>query len=167
MQNKIIKLLLTSVVLFSLQGFSQTTKKSNHPLLDKYYPQKQNTDTNNTVTAPVKLVPETKTAPAVTTTPTVSTATVPAITTTPSQTSTPIVTTVPAVINTPAATKTPAVNKPVTVTVTAPVPVQEKVQTQPPPAPPYMDTRLGSSSKLYDTWEKNNNGAGSVTTTPK
>jgi hypothetical protein len=30
-----------------------------------------------------------------------------------------------------------------------------------------MDTRLGSSSPQFNTWEKNNNGAGSVTTSPK
>lgn len=31
----------------------------------------------------------------------------------------------------------------------------------------YRDTRLGSSSPLYDTYKKNKNGAGAVTTTPK
>lgn len=30
----------------------------------------------------------------------------------------------------------------------------------------YRDTRLGSSSPLYNTYEKNDNGAGSVTTNP-
>jgi hypothetical protein len=44
--------------------------------------------------------------------------------------------------------------------------VPAKAQTQA-PSTPYNDTRLGSSSPLYDTWEKNNNGAGSVTTSPK
>lgn len=151
MQNKIIKLLLTFVVLFSLQGFSQTTKKSNHPLLDKYYPQKQGTDTNKTIITQVNPLPETKPAPIVNTAPAV--------------TITPATTTVHAVTTAPAVTIIHTVNKPVTVT--TPVPVQNKVQTQSAPAPLYMDTRLGSSSKLYDTWEKNNNGAGSVTTSPK
>ncbi len=31
----------------------------------------------------------------------------------------------------------------------------------------YRDTRLGSSSKKYDTYKKNDNGAGAVTTSPK
>lgn len=30
----------------------------------------------------------------------------------------------------------------------------------------YRDTRLGSSSPLYDTYQKNNSGAGSITTNP-
>ncbi|MEO7960712.1 MAG: hypothetical protein ABIR19_04140 [Ginsengibacter sp.] len=44
----------------------------------------------------------------------------------------------------------------------------------PPPAPPptkpqeiYRPTRLGSSTQQYSTYEKNDNGAGSVTTSPK
>lgn len=35
-----------------------------------------------------------------------------------------------------------------------------------PASPIYRDTRLGSSSPLYNTYEKNNNGAGSITTNP-
>ncbi len=31
----------------------------------------------------------------------------------------------------------------------------------------YRDTRLGSSEKKYDTYKKNENGAGAVTTSPK
>lgn len=36
------------------------------------------------------------------------------------------------------------------------------------PTPPsnYRDTRLGSSSPLYNTYKKNDNGAGAVTTNP-
>lgn len=37
---------------------------------------------------------------------------------------------------------------------------------QGPPSPIYRDTRLGSSSPLYNTYEKNDNGAGSITTNP-
>ena len=169
MQNTITGLFVTFVVLFSLQGFSQTTEKSAHPLLDKYYPQKQNTDTNKTITTQIKPVPEikpvpvpeTKPAPALPTTPVVTTKTVPAVTTMSNVTTTPAVTTIPVV------TTTPVLNK--QDTVTAQVPVQKKIQPQPKPKPytPYMDTRLGSSSPLYDTWEKNSNGAGSVTTSPK
>jgi hypothetical protein len=34
------------------------------------------------------------------------------------------------------------------------------------PATIYRDTRLGSSSPLYNTYEKNDNGAGAITTNP-
>jgi hypothetical protein len=63
----------------------------------------------------------------------------------------------------PAITTTTSINKPTIVTPNIPT---QKISSQPPP-PPYRDTRLGSSTKQYDTWEKNNNGAGSVTTSPK
>ena len=33
--------------------------------------------------------------------------------------------------------------------------------------PIYRDTRLGSSTKKYNTYKKNDNGAGAVTTSPK
>lgn len=33
--------------------------------------------------------------------------------------------------------------------------------------PMYRDTRLGSSSKKYNTYKKNDNGAGAITTNPK
>jgi cytoskeletal protein RodZ len=164
MQNKIITLLISFVVLFSLQGFSQTPEKSNHPLLDKYYPQKQNTDTNKTVTTATKPVPETNAAPPVATTPVVTPAVI--TTTAPAVITTTTVSTSPAAVTaTPAVATAPAVNKPDTVTTR--LPVQAKVQTQPAPTPQLFDTRLGSSSPLYDTWKKNNNGAGSVTTSPK
>jgi len=181
MQSRIITLLIIFVVLFSIQGFSQTTEKSEHPLLDKYYPQKQHDDTNKTIANQIKPVFQTKppsavtnvaglkTKPVATTTtipadtlttiPDVTTTTVPSVTTTSSLTTTPDVTTIAA------PTTTPVVNKPDTVT--ARIPVQEKVQPLRAPTHPYIDTRLGSSTPQYDTWEKNSNGAGSVTTSPK
>ena len=114
------------------------------------------TVTNVTPPASVTTAPATSTAlPAVTGTPTLT----PPDTTTTAVTG---VTTEPTA--TPAVTTTTSVNRTTTVTVQTP-PVQ-KMPSQPPP-PPYMDTRLGSSTKQYDTWEKNNNGAGSVTTSPK
>lgn len=45
---------------------------------------------------------------------------------------------------------------------TAPVTVPAET----PETPIYNDTRLGSSSPLYNTYEKNNYGAGAVTTNP-
>jgi hypothetical protein len=161
-------LLVIFVLLFSLQGFSQTAEKSLHPLLDKYYPRPEPTDTNRAVSTQIKPVSETKPATAV--------KTIPGLTTTPSLTATPVettspadtttqsVSTVPGMATTPTLTSTTSVNKPTTVTA---VPVQKKVQTQPAPTSSYTDTRLGSSTKSYDTWEKNSNGAGSVTTSPK
>ena len=185
MQNKVIKLFVVFVVLFSLKGFSQTTEKSEHPLLDKYYPQaQQHIDTNKTIANRIKPVNETKPAPAATSisamkmkpvvtavmlpadtasaAPPVSTATVPAVTTASSD-----LTTAPSINTISSATNTPSFNKQDTV-VTAPIPPsQPKVQPRPAPTEPYRDTRLGSSSPQYDTWEKNNNGAGSVTTGSK
>src|ERR1019366_4440155 len=127
MQSRIITSLIIFVVLFSIEGFSQTTEKSEHPLLDKYYPQKQHDDTNKTIANQIKPMPQTKpsstvtniaglkTKPVVTTTtipadtsttiPAVTTTTVPAVTTTSSVTTTPDVTT----IQVPATT--PIVNK--------------------------------------------------------
>jgi hypothetical protein len=192
MRNKLIKLPVILVLLFSLEGFSQTPEESKHPLLDKYYPQ-LNADTSKAVTTQIRPMPGTKSAPPVTTTtvpavkpaPPVTTMTVPVETPAPPVTTTivsavtsepavtsptvPDLTTTPSAITTPTVTTTPvmtitsAINKPTTVTTQAPV---EKVQSQPAP-PRYINTRLGSSTKQYDTWEKNNNGAGSVTTSPK
>lgn len=168
MQNKIIKLLAIFVILFSLHGFSQTTEKSSHPLLDKYYPRKQNVDTNKTAPTQVNPIPETTTQPTVTTQPPATiTTTVPSETKGPVISTTTPLTTNPIVTPTPVATPVPVVEKPDTIAAKIP-PAQKIIRPQSaPPPPPYMDTRLGSSSKLYDTWEKNNNGAGAVTTSPK
>jgi hypothetical protein len=189
MHRRIITGLIIFIVLFSLQGFSQTTDNSEHPLLDKYYP---HADTNKTITNQIKPVYQIKSAPAATnisarttkplvtatTIPADTSATIPAVTTTtvPSVTTTSSLTTTPDVTTISALTTTPVVNKQDTVTatsvvkpetVTARIPVQEKVQPQHAPTHPYIDTRLGSSTPQYDTWEKNSNGAGSVTTSPK
>ena len=80
MQHKIIKLTLTFVILFSLQGFSQATEKSEHPLLDKYYP--RNTDTPKTVITQINPEPETKPAPTITSTVVPAAPMAPAVTTT-------------------------------------------------------------------------------------
>jgi hypothetical protein len=185
MPYKIMKrLIVTYLLLFSLQGFSQTPDKSEHPLLDKYYPQQQNiVDTNKTIATQIKPIPQTNTPqamstvaapkapainPAVTVPPVVKPAPDEAITppavNTPVETTAPSVTNLPAVTTTSAITNAPVVNKPVVVI--PPAPPQKKIQTQH-TDPPYIDTRLGSSSPLYDTYQKNSNGAGSVTTSPK
>jgi hypothetical protein len=169
MHTKIITFLLIFGALFSLRGLSQTTEKSDHPLLDKYYPQPQKTDTNKTITNQIKSVSQIKSAPSVSnittpsTKPVVTTTIIPADTTsiTPAATTTAVssVTTTSAITTTNAdVTTIPHLTRP---------PVQVKVQPQRAPGHPYIDTRLGSSTPQYDTWEKNNNGAGSVTTSPK
>ncbi|MEO7120501.1 MAG: hypothetical protein ABIY62_05360 [Ginsengibacter sp.] len=185
MPYKIIKrLAVTCLLLFSLQGFSQTPDKSEHPLLDKYYPQQQKfIDTNKTMAKQIKPISQTNTLPATATvtTPkapvvnpaaTVAPVVKPApaevitapVVNTPVETTTPSVTNLPAVTTTSVITNAPVVNRPVVVI--PPDPVQKKVQPQH-KDPPYIDTRLGSSSPLYDTYEKNANGTGSVTTSPK
>jgi outer membrane biosynthesis protein TonB len=167
MQNKTLKLLVTFLVLFSLQGFSQTTENSTHPLLDKYYPQKKAADTNKTVTTQINPVPVTKplteTKPVPATKPVPETQPIAETKPGPETTETkPVSETKPI----PAVTDTTAINKPTNTLIPVPVPVPKKVQTRPATAP-YNENRLGSSSPQYDTWEKNNNGAGSVTTSPK
>ena len=43
---------------------------------------------------------------------------------------------------------------------------ENKIQDKPASQSIYYDTRLGSSSPLYDTYEKNDYGAGAITTNP-
>ena len=207
MQNKMTGLFFMFVTLFSLQGFSQNTDKSEHPLLDKYYPQAQkpNTDTNKAITTQIKPATQTKpvsanstlssqtnkpaiiptalpevppttttvgaltTTSAATTSPDAttiqSTTTKPALIPTTEPEIPPTTTTVGALTTTSAATTSPGTT---TIQTTATKPVFKAAPiTNVAPPPPIMDTRLGSSTKAYDTWQKNNNGAGSVTTSPK
>ncbi|HVZ95847.1 MAG TPA: hypothetical protein VG847_03155, partial [Chitinophagaceae bacterium] len=65
---------------------------------------------------------------------------------------------------TPSASATTIVTKPTVITNTTPV--QQTQQKSYDPNSLY-DTRLGSSSPQYDTYEKNSYGAGTVTTSPK
>jgi len=159
MQTKVTKLLVTFIALFSLQGFSQTaTPKSKRPKMDAYYPPKPGADTNKTVTSEPK---QPLATPVATQTNTPAVTSVP-LTTTSSDTTSSANTTAPVVTPPPPVAATPA-----TAAVTAQIPAPAKVQTKPPPPSPYLDTRTGSSTPQYDTWDKNNNGAGSVTTSPK
>jgi hypothetical protein len=158
------------LVFFSLQGFSQSTNtfpedKSDHPLLDKYYPQPKEKAPGKVTPPPavpsaVNPLPTTQApakpvviaAPAPVANPEVETAPASKAEALPVQGSAPTMSsaTIPVTANTPAATPK------------AVAPVADKV-----PTPPFNPNRLGSSTKKYDTWEKNNNGAGSVTTSPK
>ena len=179
MQHKLINLTLAFVVLLSMQGFSQATEKSNHPLLDKYYP--ENRDKNNAPAPEVKPAAQPIPTPVATTTskpavlsrpvtkpimaPAAITATAPALVATPALPPTTITTeALTPSLAAPAMTATTTIDKPTIITPQA-SPTQ-KIATSLPTSI-YNGTRLGSSTKQYDTWEKNNNGAGSVTTSSK
>jgi hypothetical protein len=152
-----IPLLLILTVLFSLQGFSQATEPSEHPLLDKYYPRAQVVDTNKAVGTQITSSSQTKPVSAT------SISTSPkrlVVTTVATDTTTRSAETIPSITTKPVITSTTAVNTPTTIARI--VPVQKA-----PPSQPYVDTRLGSSTPQYDTWDKNANGAGAVTTSPK
>ncbi len=152
-----IALLSIFTVLFSLHGFSQATERTEHPLLDKYYPRAQVVDTNKTVSTQITSSSQTKpiSAASVNTGPKIL-----VVTTKPVDTTTRSVETIPSITKQSTLTSTTAVNTPATVT--RDVPVQTA-----PLATPHRDTRLGSSTPQYDTWQKNANGAGAVTTSPK
>jgi hypothetical protein len=185
MQRKVILMISSSLLVFSLQGFSQTTTpaKSLHPKMDKYYPQAQKTEMIRNpdtivVTAPSKPITTTTNAPVMTTAPVATDNMVqpkPSVTPTipqapePEMPTTSAVTSIPVSVDTANSptTSSTTISKPSTVTVNAPV---QKPAPQPAPGvtpSSLFTTRLGSSSPQYDTWKKNSNGAGSVTTNPK
>jgi len=180
MQHKTIELILVFVVLFSLQIQAQSMEPSKHPKMDKYYPPAptlavpNNPQTDAPVikpatgpvveTKPTPVVPEAKPAPVITST------VAPEAISTPAPVSSSTV--APAVISQPVVTAiTPdtTTKEPPVVTVEKPVvaPPQPKPLVSKPTGEPYNPNRLGSSTKQYDTWEKNNDGAGSVTTHSK
>ena len=146
--------------LFFLNGFSQTTEKSTHPLMDKYYPPQSKPEP-----APV-IAPQANAEPVVhpvaqtknKTTKIDTSANIKAVNPPVQIPETPVIVETKPVT----AVDSTAINKPQAI---VPVAVQKPVQSK--PATPYNRNRLGSSSPLYNTWEKNNNGAGSVTTGSK
>lgn len=168
MRPKIIKLIISLFLFFPLSGISQATE-SEHPKMDKYYPRPPE---EKPVADPITMA-----QPALTNTPSVNnnntvqpnTVQAPKPVEQPAE---PPMPTAPAVTSTPVTVETPkmgvndttTIDQPATVTQTTPV---QKAVPQPPPAKIYIDTRLGSSSPQYDTWKKNNDGAGSVTTQSK
>lgn len=161
------QLLFLVLLLFSIQCFSQTAPASDHPLLDKYYPRAKKTDTTKNIVntpppAPVQL-PETVANPVVAPKP-VPPPSKPVADT--ANTYVPSTKTVSQIQTTSAIKDTLSAAKTITATVQPPAPRQAPPPPKAPPAP-YYSNRLGSSTPQYDTWEKNNNGAGSVTTSPK
>lgn len=168
MQPKIIKLIIALFVFFPAYSFAQTTE-SEHPKMDKYYPRPpEEKPIANPVTTEQPVMTNT---PAVTNNNTVQPNTVqapkpveqpaaPPMETAPAVTSTPVTVEMPKT----GVTDTTTINQPKMVTQTLPV---QKALPISPPKEIYMDTRLGSSSPQYDTWERNSDGAGSVTTHSK
>lgn len=130
-------------VLVSFSALSQTTENTSHPKLDAFRKLKQNSQAANDSIAAAS----TTAANNLTTSPNpqpLAPSTTGKIGTNPNLSPTPAPTTA-----VPKAPEQPAA-----------------IISQPQPHI-YMDTRLGSSTKQYDTYEKNNYGAGSVTTSPK
>ncbi len=189
MQRKVIWMISSSLVVFSLQGFSQTTTTipSSHPKMDKYYPQAQKTQTiydnpdTIKVMAPAKPVTTTNNAPVMTTAPVTTDNVVQpksnVTPTIPQQAPEPVMPTTSAITNTSVSVDTAATRTVSSNTISKPATVKiNKPPVQVAPAAPtsnYVDpsslftTRLGSSSPQYDTWKKNDDGAGSVTTQSK
>jgi hypothetical protein len=157
MQNKMLALLFIFVVFFSLHGFSQTNEKSTHPLMDKYYPPKKSADTNTILPAPPKPAPETH---IVTENKPVQ---LPEDTATIISPVTKSETKVMPAENPVAPVDSVVISKPTNI-ISEPAEKKTEVKSE---STPYRPTRLGSSSRLYKTWETNNNGAGSVTTGSK
>ena len=160
------------MVFFTMNAYAQTPEKSDHPLLDKYYP-----DLNR------KPEPVAKPTP------------VPVMSTPPPKMNAAKNIGTPAPIVAPKIQNEVVENKPATVLdtsgirptlkATTSLPATATIAEQNAPVanvpqqtvqPPlisrpegelYRPTRLGSSSPQYDTYDKNKKGAGSVTTSPK
>jgi hypothetical protein len=147
MKNKIMAIMISGI-LISFSALSQTTEKSSHPKLDALFPHAPNTTATN--------IPDSTKAPA--------TNIVTNNNTMPSNN-------IPGTIAAPATNIVAGSNiKPVSTITYQDKPqqqAQQQVQARPEQKGIYRETRLGSSTKQYDTYEKNNNGAGSVTTSPK
>jgi len=163
-------------IIISNTAFSQDTTETR--LVDKYYP-KSETPTpapQNNITpisrneslnnGPVQQKPAINNSPISGTV--VAQPTQAPETKTNDETITEPVTSAPVTDVTPQQQETVIKNEPV-VSQPAPAPVlntTRTVTTTPTTGHVYRDTRLGSSSPQYDTYEKNNYGAGSVTTNP-
>lgn len=170
-------LLFACMVFFTMNASAQTPpqtpEKSDHPLLDKYYP-----DLNRKPEPVAKPTP----VPITSTPPPTVNATKNIVTPPPfaaPKIPMEIVESKPATVKdtsgiTPTLRATTSL--PATATISeanvpvANVPPQQKVQPpliSRPEGEIYRPTRLGSSSPQYDTYDKNKKGAGSVTTSPK
>jgi len=146
---------------------AQDSSASSHPLLDKYYPQPQQpVNTAPPTQRTTSLAPSSRTQAPVNNSPVSKN--IPSLPPTNTDPGPEPTTAATHAITTDSTTLTTA---PVTGTIASkPVPVarQAPVQQNKSYDPNSLyDTRLGSSSPLYDTYEKNSNGAGTVTISPK
>ncbi len=188
--------ILLLFVFFSINGFAQadTTKQSSdHPLLDKYYPRpKEDTVAKNpvlkskgvlqkNVIATPKNTPQPQpieekrlSFPTPVQRPVIAAAPAPAqkdsvvIVETETPVTAPMSTGVivsDSKLATPVFADSAKIAKSVIVTATTTPPPAKKTTSKIDPG--YQRNRLGSSSPLYNTYEKNAKGAGSVTTMPK
>lgn len=161
------------MVFFTMNVYAQTPAKSDHPLLDKYYP-----DLNRKKDTLPKPAPMPAFA-----TPTAKVNATKNIVTPPPviapKIQNEVVESKPATVKDTTGIKTTlnaTTSLPATATISDPkvpvanIPPQQKVQPpliSRPEGEMYRPTRLGSSSPQYDTYDKNKKGAGSVTTSPK
>ena len=188
MQHNLILIGSMMLVFFSLSAFGQTTAptKSAHPLMDKYYPRPQktqvldnNADTTSAFPTPTRPVTQTSPTPVLTTAPTSNNTVVnpaPALTPSTPAPVEPEIQAGPTVTSTPVSVESAnttisnsnTVTTPAAITVNKPVqqPMATKAAPETDPSSLFT-TRLGSSAPEYNTWEKNNDGEGSVTTSPK
>lgn len=147
MKNKIILLVISGVVL-SFSSLCQTPEKSLHPKLDALFPHSKNPTatkiSDSTATPAANNITDNSTLPAK---------------------SIPNTTTVPTTNIVTDNTIKPA--NAVTYQNQPQSEPQKQTETKPEKKEIYRDTRLGSSTQQYDTYEKNEYGAGSVTTSPK
>lgn len=160
MKAKIFGLFIAGVFL-SFAGFAQETQESLHPKLDKYY---ETNDPPAPVTKPsTTVIPSTTAASSRAS---ANAGTINNVTAPQSTVKAPVV---PVDTTTE---QTVVQNEPVPEPVAVPTPKPSPVQPVAPTARPdpnslYSESRLGSSTPQYDTYETNSDGAGSVTTTPK
>lgn len=161
------------MVFFTMKASAQTPEKSDHPLLDKYYPDLNKKPEPVAKPAPVPIM----STPPPTVNATKSIVTPPPIVAPKIQNeivdnrpatvldTSGIHPTLKATTSLPATATIAEQNAPV-----ANVPLQQTVQPpliSRPEGEIYRPTRLGSSTPQYDTYDKNKKGAGSVTTSPK
>lgn len=174
------------MVFFLMPGFAQTPAKSKHPLLDKYYPELKNRNKPATKPAVPAKAPTTSVDTArikpgniasksTLTKPNQITSTRPL----PKRNAVPVIQPVPGLDTSAIATSTETIQGPESSAIipNTKVALNKTIKTTSPPPPKvrarpklkeiYRDTRLGSSSPLYNNYDKNKKGAGSVTTSPK
>lgn len=177
MKTKMTSLLIVTL-LVSFSALCQTTDSSSHPKLDAFRKLKQNSR-QTTVVEPASGSPATTNIDNNTATPAGASAGTDNNATPTGNSSSNTSKTLPAPNN--EVTATPKDNTPSQASPTANSNTtsgssttsanqnQNPQQAQTPAEEKsiFFDSRLGSSTKQYDTYKKNNNGAGAVTTSPK